>query len=599
MKAVLRNVVMLLTAGSLALVAAPASSADTITCDGAIVDQTNGHVLTSKDSSAQNIQSALDGVASYGADVYVRAFQSTPGGNADAFWKQGLAQCSNWSAPDGHPKANVIVVVLGMDHKSGIFFNSAHYPVLQSRFDTIMAQDMNANFKGSNFVDGIVSGLNSIKAAIQPGATANAPTSSGPSGAAIMKVVGAIFGGIIVIALLVGAFFGIRRLSESRRERREAEAERLDWQAKARTAKSNASSELLNARSDEDLKREFLMATAGLPTVMTNKHRRIFEAIDASSDEQIDVFATLNNDPAYDPEGTFTKARYVDQQKRYNTVAETLKSIANQYKALFATIEEDKRDLTPEARTLRWNNIKDGVARQQAVLDECSRVFNIAPQQQRLAELRQQVQAAQTFLVSVDEQQIVTSFDQLEDLERKLGELSSQFEKLATDRDLVKGARQSFQNKVASRRRKLESLKHVSSSSSLADLEQIEQRIDERVDTLKSIRSRDELLKAIEKFTSQIQKVGHKDVAEDDQMEAKAEAERRRKREAEEAERRRRREREEEEERSRRRRNDSFTGGFVGGAIGSSWGSSSSSSFGGGGSSWGGGSDSGGGGSSW
>ena len=574
MKAVLRNVVALLLTGMFTLMVAPVASADTVVCSGSIVDQTDGHVLMSQQT---RVQSAIDDASSYGADVYVRAFQNTPGGDADTFWRQGLAQCPNWSTPDGHTKSNVVVVVLGMDHKSAIYFNNEHYPALKSRADTIRSQDMNANFKKGNFADGVVAGLNSIKAATQPGAS----TDDGPSAGTILKWIGAIIGIIVGIVLLgFGGFW----LYSTWRERREAEEVRLDAQAKARKAKADASSEVTNARSDEDLKREFLMATAGLPKVMTDKHYETFEAIDVSSDTQVEAFANLNEDPAFDPEGVLKTADYAAQQKRYGAIATALQSVASQYETLFATIKNDKRDLTPEARTRRWNDINDDVFRLQTVLGDCERVFDVASQRTQLTELVSQVQVAQALLANVQELETVTSYDQLIGLERQLGDLTSQVAKLTADRDTVDGARKSFQSEVASRRKRLGKVQHVSASSALSDLEQVEGRIDERVKGLQSIRSREQLLESIGQFRDQIKQVGHKVVTEDDRIEAEAEAARRRKREQEEAERRRKREREEEEERARRRSSSygSSGGGYIYTDSGSSSGGCSSSSVDGG-----------------
>ena len=92
---VIRSLVVLWAGGLLAFLLAPTASADAINCSAKIVDTTSAHVL-----DAAKVESAIRTVETHGADVYVRAFENMPGGNADAFWAQGLQQFAN---PLGHP----------------------------------------------------------------------------------------------------------------------------------------------------------------------------------------------------------------------------------------------------------------------------------------------------------------------------------------------------------------------------------------------------------------------------------------------------------------------------------------------------------------
>lgn len=605
---VVRSVLVLILAGFFALLTAPTASADTIECNGKIVDQTSERVLTGNAEDEQAILAAIRNVEAFGPDVYVRAFQNTPGGNADAFWEQGFRQCSNWRTPNGEaPKGNVIVVTFGMDRTQGIFFNSGKYPVLQSRFDAIEKSDMGANFRGGDFAQGITSALNSIKVAVDP----STPVEKGTDFGAFFKWLGIFLGVLCAMALVI---FGIYRLVKSRRERREIEERRVAAQSAARKAKADASNEVASAMSDEQLEARFLLAAAGLPKVMADVHRKSFDAIDDSCDEQMDAFATLNADMYSDPENNkLTEPDYIEQRDEYGYIAESLRTIAAKYTALFTAIEADKAELTPEARTAKWETINRDALKLRAILTSCDEVFDVAPEKEQLGDLLARLQDAQELLSQSGEQQTVDSFEQLEKLENETGRLAGQFEGLMSTRSQILGARRTFQNDIAKRRDRLGRLQHVRADGAIAELDKTEAKIDEHVTSLNSTRSRTKLLDAIAKFGDDVSKVGRSQVAEDDKIEARHEAERRRKREAEEAERRektakRRREEEEAAERrrrddeDRRRRNDSFSGGFAGGAIGGSFGSSSSSSggFGGGGSSWGGGgSDFGGGGSSW
>ncbi|CPY91670.1 Uncharacterised protein [Mycobacteroides abscessus] len=73
------------------------ASADPVQCQEQVLDLTNDRVLdTSKvtSSAAQLSQTT-------GADVFVRAFQSTPGDSAAVWWRQAYPECPAWLATDG------------------------------------------------------------------------------------------------------------------------------------------------------------------------------------------------------------------------------------------------------------------------------------------------------------------------------------------------------------------------------------------------------------------------------------------------------------------------------------------------------------------
>ncbi len=137
---------------SMGLLFAGASSAqaeDVDMCTTPVVDLTSDHML-----DTATVEAAVEQANATGADFYVRAFESTPGGSLDAYWQESIKDCANWrsgSAENGVPKGNIIMVAFGMDRQSAIFYGSGFNETIGVNRANDLRADMNEQFRAGNF----------------------------------------------------------------------------------------------------------------------------------------------------------------------------------------------------------------------------------------------------------------------------------------------------------------------------------------------------------------------------------------------------------------------------------------------------------------
>lgn len=587
----------LVAASSIALFSAPVASADTIQCENSIVDTTHKQVL-----NTTAVQAAVDGVAAQGADVYVRAFQDTPGGNADAFWSQGLRQCSNWRTPDGKPKANIIMVMFGMDRTSGIFYNASSFPELNDEFGSIISSDMNPNFRSGDFSRGIVSALNSIAHTIDPNRTETTIIDNTPDTdySGVWKMTLWIFIGIaLTVGFAAALVFGGRAV----RRRREEKTEWLKERAAARSAKDKLDRAIPNLRRDGDLEREFLIASAGVPSSVLKARRSEFSKIDERYDDIDESYPATVTNPDYDPEREHTTTQYREMVKEFSRITTAIKAVDEDFATLLANLEEDKEKLTLESRTRALDAVTRDTDTLASALGRCEQVFEVAQQRNELDVVKRRIETARLQLQAEGREE--ESYNEIAALRAEVSSLTVSIRSLESDRDTIMSAQKQVDAAVAARRSTLSRLEHVDTEEPLRRLDRAARGADDLYRRLEQSRVRTSQLAAIDTFVASINATGEKSVQANrkttDRLAAEATA-RRRKEEEQRAE----------ERRQEARRSSSFTnsstggfaGGYLGGTLGNSGGSSSydsgGSSFGGGGSSWGGGGgDSGGGGGGW
>lgn len=577
------------------------ASADTLDCNSTITDATSDRVL-----DVNKVQSAVNSFVTEhpGADVYVRAFQNTPGGNTDAFWKQGLQQCSNWSNPTSNePKSNIIMVVFGLDRKSALFYGG-NYSTLSSSIDTIRGNDMNANLRSAQYTTAVTASLASMSSVLNGRSVGSGNNAKEVDGGTILTVLLWIFGVIAVIGAIIGIGYGIYRYADARVARREAEEERQKAQAKARDAKKAASIQITNAKTDQELRNQFLITTGGLPAVMVTEHQKAFNSIDHSCDEQIEMFSNLGQDPTTDIDVVLTQEAYEQLEQQYQTIANKLAAAAMAFEQLFANIEQDKSALTPEARAARWTGVNDCVNHLVAQVDTCGQTFDVTPVREKLSKLQQQIDSAHEHLDNTEK--ATDSYNELGKLESIADNLSDEVRQLMADRARITEARLTIAEEISAHRKRLQNLTHVSGDRAIANLSKVESSLQGFITAnLTPNHSRSDQIKAIDDFVNRVTKTGQDDIAKDDQIEAKkrreAEEHARREREAREEEERKRRRKREKEEEDRRQRNSYNTtiissSSYNSSSSSSSW---SSSDYGGSSGSWSGGGDSGGSSGSW
>ncbi len=203
------------------------ASADPVQCQEQVLDLTNDRVLdTSKvaGSAAQLSQTT-------GADVFVRAFQSTPGDSAAVWWRQAYPECPAWLATDGKtPKPNVLVVEFGLDHTSAVEYGS-NFHRLDSDVDRLRA-GMGTHLRRGDYTEAVTATLSSIQSLLTSRAGADPqPDAQGDDSAAFKRAVEVIFWVICAIAAACFLIEALLRLRAARRRRRQA----LERLAKARS----------------------------------------------------------------------------------------------------------------------------------------------------------------------------------------------------------------------------------------------------------------------------------------------------------------------------------------------------------------------------
>lgn len=203
------------------------ASADPVQCQEQVLDLTNDRVLdTSKvaGSAAQLSQTT-------GADVFVRAFQSTPGDSAAVWWRQAYPECPAWLATDGKtPKPNVLVVEFGLDHTSAVEYGS-NFHRLDSDVDRLRA-GMGTHLRRGDYTEAVTATLSTIQSLLTSRAGADPqPDAQGDDSAAFKHAVEVIFWVICAIAAACFLIEALLRLRAARRRRRQA----LERLAKARS----------------------------------------------------------------------------------------------------------------------------------------------------------------------------------------------------------------------------------------------------------------------------------------------------------------------------------------------------------------------------
>lgn len=595
----IRIVFSLLISSFFVLLATPVAWADTVDCGQEIVDKTSQQVLS---KGIDDVRSAVAKVESFGADVYVRAYQQLPYNTGENYWSEGLRQCSNWRSSDPNSinvKSNVILILFslegvnGYDRQAHIFFNKAKYPSLESNWSSIRNNEMIPAFKDGNFTRGVSDTLNAVATDIDP----NKPVPVQYDPTPLFKWAGIIIGSIIA---LVVSFFGLRLLIRWIVARRKAENARQNARADARTAKATASKRITDSRSSADFEAEYKVAIGNMPEVMAAKHRKAYSAIN-SSGEQAELFINLNSDPATDVSRELNTEVYRTLERKYNSIAEKLQVIFDAQTQLLEDIKSDQAALTPNGRMAHCQELNNRLNNVESVLTKCSHEFDVSEYSTRANVLLAELTTAQSQL---EEANAVSSYEELNRVEKAIEELEREVDTLSSDLNRIVNANKLIESAINSRRQMLENLEHVDASSALADLRKVENSVGSFIVRLMPDKSRSSKLKSIDGFIDKINQIGQRAVSKNEKEEEK-------KRQERIAERKKASRSSSSSSSRSSSSNDGFAGGVLGGYIGGSIGSSSSHSTpsysppsydsGGGGGGWGGGGgfDGGGGGGGW
>lgn len=301
--------------------------ADTLQCETPVLDLTDGHVL--------DTPTVIGGVAQLsdatGADVFVRAFQSTPGGTAAVWWADAYPKCPAWLGADGKtPKPNVMVIEFGMDHTSAIEYGS-NFHRLDSQVDQLRA-GMGKHLRQGNYTGAVIDTLSSLQTALTSPASDSAKPGSQSHDWTVFKRDVSIFLTVIaVIAVVWLLVFVLIRLRAARLRR-----------VRARQRLAKAHSDAATAVLASDLTAPRIQ----IDTARSDAEDGVsLEAIDNLAAEQGDLsgeFAQWSDQPV----PTSTEELH-SRAARFERITTGLQKVQSDADALVAAAEKRVADCTP------------------------------------------------------------------------------------------------------------------------------------------------------------------------------------------------------------------------------------------------------------
>lgn len=572
-------------------VTAPYTATADADCNTHVIDTTDKRVL---DTDAVNKYVTATSDAT-GADVYVRAMQTTPGGDAAVWFKDALRECRNWTGPDGvTPKPNLLVVQFGMDRTSSIQYGRNLTSSMDPKVDKVRSSVMGSQLKSGNFTKAITKTLDTVND-IYGGKDPFAAPPREPSAPINWSPFLTVFEWIIgILASIAALFYSIvfgNKFMRSYKSRKEERAE-------AKKNYDDVYARITDLVVSTDLNAELIRADAAATTIdfdytlePSGTLRDEFASIN-------DEFTTLSASPVpKDVDGLRARA------KEYRTLVDRFESLIKRAKKRADDAEEAAKSSTPESKK---SDLGDVLKQAKSLSKEVGKL----PKWVDTSRMTKDIEDVNTLVTAALGKVDTLTRPEVNDV---IDKASASLEFVNDDISEVNSARRDAENVVNKVEKTIteyrKSVKDVPDDvrrEALNLLMSLSPRAEEYLNTL---RSSNALLtvKKVNADTALIETEYQRALLAPKRCIRDAEerrAENRRIAELEREKERKKKEKEEEEERRRRRArsssysSDSFSGGFAGGYLGSSFGSSSSSSYNSG-SSWGGGFDSGGSSGSW
>lgn len=581
---------------SMGLLFAGASSAqaeDVDTCTTPVVDLTSDHML-----DTATVEAAVDQANATGADFYVRAFESTPGGSLDAYWQESIKDCANWrsgNAENGVPKGNIIMVAFGMDRQSAIFYGSGFNETIGVNRANDLRADMNEQFRAGNFTDGVVTAVDELAVLADPNRPIEEPEAAPAAPefkvdwAGFWTVTLWVVAGLACVGLLIWVFF----LNQSR-------LRRVAGRARLAEAKRKAGEKVV-AWDDpgEFLDVTFLTGGEQLPKEVQSVDYTVeLMEIDRRAGSAAVLNRNYGSSKSHDPQNKRLDEKELKQaHEDYTAIARAYDAAHIALASLKAKAAEDVRRYSFEGQAARASAIRKTLSAMAGKLSDYGQMFAttiVSRKHQRLS----------SELMSIDEAlrakagQLDT-YERLEKLDSEVSELGSEFGKMDAAASSLTDPRGTLQEILKRGRGRLQRL-DINTEKEERKLATLDgSALDGVLRKLNASNSYERQMSVFDAFERRVSTVVAQAQARDDAYRAEQEKRRRKERE---------RQRREEQRRSSyssSSSSDGFFGGMVGGYIGASLGSSHSSSsssssssfdFGGGSSGgWGGGGDSGGG----
>ncbi|KXO90935.1 hypothetical protein AXK58_21105 [Tsukamurella tyrosinosolvens] len=342
------------------LAASPAQADPAGACSAPVVDATHDKVL----DSASVTTRVLDLRGATGADVYVRAFQNTPGGSAAVWWQDAYRECPSWLGADGKtPKPNLLVVQFGMDRTNAIQYGSSFHR-LDPWVDRVRA-DMGVHLRRSDFTGAVTSTLVALDEALKPAPDATEGSGSAPLVSAPASDVSTMAGGramlrfaigIIALAIFIFAAFQSFHVLQTRSRRKEEAREarrRLDAAIRSFSAARSDATTAARTSGVEDAK---VRATAAAAEAEGTVDLGAFTELLSRRDElrrKVDRPAGILDDGTEDKvlDRVAALTRLIEQLRSVDREAVALADAA-EAKIALCTPERKRADLEAEARLL-------------------------------------------------------------------------------------------------------------------------------------------------------------------------------------------------------------------------------------------------------
>lgn len=279
-------------------------------CDQILVDEAG--VLKGDEAmvlaSAQRLINA-------GAEVRVRVIKTiAPSADINQYEADLEKSCSSWRALDGGTRNNLIVIILSMDHESGIYFGSEWRKKLDPKWNDIRANKMNPKLRDGKFAQGLSAAMDEMVSVIE----------YEPTG------VGTIFLWVLGFALAIFLVIYIPIMVARRRREREARNAAQQVAKLARTGCSSLINELGEPLSLLEIKVKDLKTKASAEDIKSVTER--FDRLKADLDSFTMEFGNLSHS-ANDPEKeNLSVLEYEAMTETYQGLLEKLTTAKRQLK---------------------------------------------------------------------------------------------------------------------------------------------------------------------------------------------------------------------------------------------------------------------------
>lgn len=328
-------------------------------CNTKVLDSTSKSLLDKKE-----VTSAIDQLQTTGADVYVRAFEKTPNGSLEAYYREAVKACGNWAGPDGvAPKANLIFVAFGMDHTSVIYYG-ANWHSLDQKIDAIRANYLNTGLKAGNYTKAITGTLDAVKNGIQsPSSNSQNPSAAFDPGPILVVVLFVLLGVVTIVLLgLIGRRV-YRHISTKREQQKRYEEARQS--VKTCKEKAEQAYSTLMLRTDieaSNAQAELELRTLLLPPKPIKSYQRKLESLQKMLTGILAEYAALVKQYEQEPELTDSTMGCKQTATAFNTSTKNLRSIGGEFNALWMELDEINEQLKPENRKERLQTITESLS---------------------------------------------------------------------------------------------------------------------------------------------------------------------------------------------------------------------------------------------